>query len=228
MSIISALAGTLGSTSSGGGGGGGYLASAYGARPGWGNPSATGPSGVGSVGTPYDPGGNVSTVSGNPVTGALRRTSYSGAWINQGNYNSIDNAGVFAGAEQEVINDSRIAFQDDSTTENYCLQWKGYWKPSATGNWNFACNADDVVYVWLGSAALAPDITNYLVRGTDSWNANSVSVTGGQWYPIRIWFQEWGGGETMNVFAGLAGLQMQALYQNAVTSLAWNGSSDGY
>ena len=222
MSIIQAIIGSIQGTS-----GIGFQAASFGARPGWGNPDPNGPSGVGSVGTPYDPGGNVSSVPGSPVVGALRRVGYTGLWINNGTYGSIDNPTVFNGTQQEILSDSRIAFQADNTIENYCLEWKGYWQAPTSNNYNFSCNADDVVYIWLGSAALSPDINNYLVRGTDSWNSNSVSVVAGQWYPIRIWFQEWYGGETLNVYAGAAGDQMTALFQNP-NQMAWNGQSDGY
>lgn len=222
MSIIQGIIGSLQ-----GGRTYGYQAASFGARPGWGNPQQTGPSGVGSVGTPFDPGNNLSSVPGSPVNGALRRTAYNGLWANNGSYYSLDHPEVFNGTEQEIISDSHIAFNNDNTINDYCFQWKGYWQAPTTANWNFSCNADDVAYIWLGSAALAPDITNYLCRGTDSWNANSVSVTAGQWYPIRIWYQEWGGSETLNVYAGEAGTTMQALFVNS-SRLSWNGSSAGY
>lgn len=224
---MSIIAGVIGSIHSGGASQiGGYNDSSF-ARPGWpGDISYRTGQFPSTYGTAYDPGGNVSSVPGTQIIGALRRVAYYGNWAPNG---GSRDPSVFNGTQQEILNDQHINFDSDNRAEYYALEWKGYWKPNQTGNWNFSCAADDVCWVWLGSAALAPDDNNSLTNTSHGINPNSVSLTADQWYPIRIRYQEWGGGETNWVWAGLAGTELLGFdYWAANGALAWNGNSDGY
>jgi hypothetical protein len=194
------------------------------AHPGYNNPPLTNGA-YGQRGTPYDPGDANHFVNG-LVTGHLIRRAYEGYWMNQNNHVSAqDNVTVFDGTVQETLNDPYIAFQNDSVRDGYCLEWKGYWIAPSTGIWNFTVSADDVCWLWLGDAAASPTDSNALCK--NDLNANSVSVSAGAWYKIRIRFQEWGGNESLGVWAGPQGTTVQALYQYP-DRLCYNGLSDGY
>jgi hypothetical protein len=218
MSIITGVIGSIQSA------GYGFLDSIF-ARPGWGNPPVHSNYSPGNQGTPYDPGNALSSVPGIPVYGALRRTAYFGRWSDAG---GNDHPELFSGTTQEILNDSRIVFANDSTQDNYMLEWKGYFRAPASGTYNWYCTADDVCWMWLGSAALSPDSNNFLTNTAHGTNPNSVNLVNNQWYPIRIRFQEWYGLETMLINFGPSGSELLSLEYWARDHLAWNGSSDGY
>jgi len=97
------------------------------------------------------------------------------------------------------------------------LEWKGYWKPTVTGYWNWNCSADDVLRIYIGTSATNPQDNNHQTTSSLGFNPYSAYVYANLWYPIRIRYQEWGGGE-------LLGLNYWA-YEGC---LAWNGASDGF
>jgi hypothetical protein len=221
MSIISALIGSIQSA-------GGFritpIASAY-AQPGYGNPSQNNGS-YSSYGTAFAPGNSVTGVSGTPVTGHLIRRVYNGFWMNNNNGGGTqDHPERFNDTIQETINDPYIAFDQNSGRDNYCIEWQGYWIAPTSGNWNFVTYGDDVVWLWLGTGALTPTDANAVCK--TGVNANSVTVVAGQWYPIRIRFQEWSGGESTNVWAGPINSTPEALYLHA-DRLRYDGSTNGY
>jgi hypothetical protein len=67
---------------------------------------------------------------------------------------------------------------------------------------------DDLVYFWIGTAALEGNFnfSNYhhSVNNGNGYNTNSLALTGGLYYPVRMWFQEFGGAESAQVLIGPA------------------------
>jgi hypothetical protein len=88
------------------------------------------------------------------------------------------------------------------------MEWKGYVQAPKSGNFNLFAESDDQIGVWIGTAATdAPanasrslGSNNKSLPGAasgtlgDAINFNSVTLTAGQWYPVRIWFSEFNGG----------------------------------
>jgi hypothetical protein len=95
-----------------------------------------------------------------------------------------------------------------SSSELYSWMWMGMFRASATGTWTFYTNSDDASYLWLGNNAISGYTTsNSLVNNGGAHAAQersgTVSLTSGEYYPIRIMFGENTGGEVMTVsFAG--------------------------
>ena len=197
------------------------------ARPGSGNLAAEWYEGAVDVqGTPYDPLGYLDSVS-NGVSGLVRRT-YDELWANEDSYHN-DNPSVFNNTITDQRSDTNICFLDQETKEFYCMEWKGYFQPDSTGDWNFAISADDVVMVWIGEAALDPTSENWVCGDNTSYNVNpnSVSLIADKWYPIRIRYQEWGGGETCEVFAAPANTTFYAL-RHYTGRLQYDSTTTGY
>ena len=194
--------------------------------PGDGSPPNSLNTTYGSLGTPYDPGGNISSVSN--YAGGFYRTAFLGNWSNTGWNN---NPTIFDGTPaQATASDSTIAFNLQNTSDTYCMEWKGYINPTSTDTWNFQVTADDVCMLWLGSAALNPDDNNYLcaTQSNSGLNANSVTLTRDQWYPIRIRYQEWSGSESLGIFASPIGTDMIALYQRGWPNMGYDRFTNGY
>lgn len=177
-------------------------------------------------GTPADPGNGSGTP--NPATTGLVRRAYLGQWSVNGQDN---NPSIFDGSPFDTYTgDSYIAFGTQSTGDNYCMEWKGFFKANATADWNFRVDADDVVMFWIGSPAINPNNSNWTSSSqtNSGLNYNSVSLVQDTWYPIRVRYQEWSGAESLNIYGAPANSEMIALYQYGWASFMYNYTSTGY
>jgi hypothetical protein len=80
----------------------------------------------------------------------------------------------------------------------FSVEWFGYFRASVTGTWTFYVASDDAGYMWLGASALSGYTTaNALINNGSVHGvievANTVSLTAGTYYPIRIQTGSWGG-----------------------------------
>jgi hypothetical protein len=162
-------------------------------------------------GTAYDPGGSTSTVA-NSAAG-LYRKKYVGEVMSAAGNTSTWNMNFFSTTtsistpEHEI--DTLVSFgqRDDLPYEDgYSFEWKGYLYADTTATYNTAITCDDDVVMWIGDGALTPTKTNahhkqaYINQGAVGYNANSVNLTGGKYYPVRLWFVEYGGSERFQLF----------------------------
>ena len=92
---------------------------------------------------------------------------------------------------------------DLGNENNYAFEWKGYMQAPVTGNMRIGALVDDDCVFWIGAPALNPTNNNYLWAQTGNTRSGTdgVTVVAGKWYPVRIWFQEWGGAETFQLGA---------------------------
>lgn len=197
-----------------------------------------GPVGLSTVtysiaGTPYDPGGNVASVT--DAVGSMRRSKYTGTWTpspgaGPSNWNmNWFNTFPFIAA----TNDAVVSFGtqiDIEPNTNFSLEWRGYLLAPATDTYNTYLSCDDDAVFWIGSAALNPTNSNYQNfqsnesppqgRGT-----NGIQLTGGQFYPVRIWFSEFTGACKMQLFMiSSSGTK----YSGAELGWEYCGSTGGY
>ena len=151
------------------------------------------------------------TVPGTPVDGLYRR-KYVGNWsetyIDEANY-EFDVGfmkpanGPISQPAYEVDTYGGFGLRTDLDAENgYAFEWKGYIQAPATGNFNFFATVDDDCISWIGAPATATTLSDspsdYLFAQSGNTRNNAsvgVAMTANKWYPIRIWFQEWGGAE---------------------------------
>ena len=232
MSIVQTLAGAIVTSGSGGGGGGGG-GFAGSPSPGGGsyNSSWPGSENWGAQGTPYDPGGGISSVPN--WTWGWRRVTYLGYWSYLGSGGN-DNPGLFSGGETDATYDAYGSFGTVGLSDNYAMEWKGYIKATSTAVYNFLLDSDDVAMFWIGSAALSPDSNSPLctTNNSNQLNSNSVVLAAETWYPIRMRFQEWSGAERCQVFMGPAGsanpLYSMFYWYSNYNALGWNTGTNGY
>lgn len=209
---------------SAGGGGGGFNGPP---SPGSGSYQTEWPgsAGWGVQGTPYDPGSGIGSIPNQ--TWGWRRTTEQGIWsAGGGNDNpSIFNAGNYGSY------DNYAGFGTTSVSENYCCEWKGYIQAPFSGNFNFLIDSDDVAMFWIGDGALNPDsyAPQCASNNGNQLNINSVSLTSGIWYPIRMRYQEWSGAERCQLFFQVANSPnpMYAMSQWQYL-MGWNQGTLGY
>jgi len=77
--------------------------------------------------------------------------------------------------------------------EYYSWQWLGYFKAPYTDTFTFSLASDDYSQMWIGELAVSG--FNDTNKFTYQFNSNSVSLIGGQYYPIRIQFGEFSGAD---------------------------------
>lgn len=110
------------------------------------------------------------------------------------------------------------------------IEWKGYFKPTYTGNHTFFTNSDDASYFWIGETAVSGFTTsNALVNngglhGTAE-QSGTIYLVSGIYYPIRIQFGENGGGAVMEVSYSNA---VQAKTQTFTGKLFYNVDTNGF
>lgn len=160
---------------------------------------------AGPNGTPYDPGAAQVGVN-NVYTGLWRRAGL-GNWWN-GSFATTNMSYLWGGTNvMQSKSDSYVSFgsQPDSQTY-YSMEWLGYVYVQDTDTYDLRLQSDDQSMMWIGTNA----ITGYTGSNchTDSSklvNTNSVMLTGGLYYPIRIWYNEQEGGNSMQLFMGKSG-----------------------
>ena len=212
MSIIQALVGAI--ASSGGGSGGGYP------LPGSGTYISNVGAAFGGVqGTAYDPGGGIPN-----VFNAVGGWAY---YIKDGEFNN--NTGFFNGVSMTGA-DQQGGFGDQAKAkENYAIQWVGYIFVPTTGDYNIHLSADDLLYFWIGTNALSGNFNlsnhHHSENNGQSYAGNSVTLTGGLYYPVRMWFQEWSGNEKAQVHIGPVASAALAINQ---WSVSYNSQTEGH
>lgn len=172
--------------------------------PGSGEYAATFNADVTVVGTPYE---DTSYYWDSPppnMTPGLFRKAY------VGNFSAFPNDGIdvnfcrnntgwygladtFAGFGNQIL-----------PTSNYTLEWSGWFRAPKTGTYNFWLEADDDAHMWMNYPATvnANADGNQIISTSNSITkiSNSLIMTEGNWYPVRIQYGEWSGAEKMQVY----------------------------
>lgn len=189
-------------------------------------------------GTKYTP---VSTGSVTNQTAGLYRRKYVGNFNSSNGSTTFDmtffdtpSHGPISEAAYEI--DEYVSFgqRGDLPFESgYSFEWKGYLQVPVTGDYNTHISVDDNAVMWIGDNALPANITstNYhqfsAYTGAFNTNANSIALTSGVWYPIRIWFTEYGGAERFQLYMSTNG-GGGATYNGDDLTWAHNSSTKGY
>jgi hypothetical protein len=169
-------------------------------------------------GMTYSLMGSTATVTGGVATipnqaAGLVRTKYVGNWdgTSPGNSTSTWNMNFFSTATftAQVV-ESYISWGNQTDTaqqQNFSCTFYGYFQVPTTQNYNIYASVDDEVAVWIGSSALAPTTTNWVMHGSNqsmpggsAVGPNTVALTAGVWYPITIYQSEYQGGTKMQLF----------------------------
>ena len=182
--------------------------------------AATALSGVtyANIGTPYNPGGNVATVS-NSAAGLLRK-KYDGNFTAASNslpatwdYSFFNTATFIKEIADDYVSWGQQTDGAGLGESLFSVEWKGYVQVPTTQNYNFYAESDDHIAMWIGTDATGTPADGTRLLGSNNksmpgqaatagvYGANSVTLTAGQWYPVRIWFSEHTGGCKAQVYA---------------------------
>ena len=195
-------------------------------------------------GSPYNPGGGVlAGAISNKVDGGLWRSKYSGNFSTS--YNDAPNTWdyhFFVGKTPiKSISDGYLSWgkqlDGNGLGENhFSMEWKGYFQApdGVNTNYNIFAECDDQIAVWIGSNALGNpwDATPALAiygkslpaNAATAVNGTSVTLEAGKWYPIRIWFGEFGGACMAQIYLQSANDQWNGQDLN----LCYNSATGGF
>lgn len=177
-------------------------------------------------GTPYDPGSSQSAIA-NSAAGFYRR-AVNGEWYT-GNYATTDMSFFNGKTVEESQVDLHVSFgSQDDVNSYYSMYWLGYFQAPTTGTYNMAISSDDHSMVWIGTNAISGFTGSNCVITQNGTTTNSLSLTGGQWYPIRIWYDEHGGGNTCQLFIGQTGSTLYNMnYWHQTGRIAYDTVTNG-
>jgi hypothetical protein len=169
-------------------------------------------------GTPYDPGGEVDSVF-NEVEGLARVkffgnfTETSSSIPSTWDYTFFDTAEFIKYTPDTYVSWGQQIDGEGAGESLFSIQWIGYVQVPTTQNYNFYAESDDHIAMWIGTAAEDAPANNSRLLGSSNKslpsdaatagvaNTNSVTLTAGKWYPIRIWFSEHLGGCKAQIYA---------------------------
>lgn len=155
----------------------------------------------------------------------LYRSQYSG-WPAQNTANPTWFDGKTPVASTAAT-DFELTLTAGETSRAY--QWLGYILPDFTGTWTFSTNGasiDDSLIVWIGSAALSGYTTsNDVLEVSLATGSNTVSLTAGTYYPIRVQFANNAGPGSNTLWWSRNG---SALSRTWTGKLFYNSATNGF
>jgi hypothetical protein len=174
-------------------------------------PSAVGLPSYSAVGSPAEPSGSITNVTG--FLPGLLRNKYLGNFsalattaVASWNFAWFSTATVVDGSQ---ITDTYAGFGTQSDLDvlgghNFSLQSKGWIKAPISQNYNFYGQVDDQMALWIGNEAKTGyNNTNATLIGKGGAvnPAKTVYLDSTKWYPVRLWMGEFLGGCQEQLFA---------------------------
>ena len=179
----------------------------------------------GPNGTPYNPGSGQSTVY-NSQSGFWRRAA-TGDWYNT----NFPNTNMNFWSGRQILQqraDTYVSFGNSVDRQtHYAMEWMGYIYVASTGTYDICLVSDDQSMMWIGDTAISGFTgANRHTDSVQQLNPNSLILTGGLWYPVRIWYNEIGGSNSMQMYFGATGIDVNLFAFNVLTT-AYDGVSHG-
>ena len=138
----------------------------------------------------------------NPYLAGLYKTTYSGYFNDAVSFFATATPASVGGNPATSVQTTSIFEPATDDGSNFSCQWLGYFKPTTSETYTFFTSSDDASYVWVGSNAVTGFTTanavvnNGGLHGTQE-RSGSVALTAGTYYPVRIQFGEYTGGDVM-------------------------------
>ena len=147
-------------------------------------------------------------VAGRPWTTAsgdaagLFKTTYTGYFEDNVDFFATATPATNGANPATSVQTTEIFEPNSEDGELFSVQWLGYFKPTTTETHTFFLNSDDGSYLWIGATAVTGFTTlNALINNGGAHApveaSGSISLTAGQYYPVRIQYGEGGGGDEL-------------------------------
>ena len=195
------------------------------------------------VGTPWTVGGGLTTVPNSHA--GLRRTKYNGNFCaanntahGSWNFSWFSTATVIKSIADTYVSWGQQLDGAGTGEHNFSCEWVGYVQAPESGKFNIYGESDDHIGMWIGTAATSAPANGTLIFGSNNQslpgagavagttvNANTVTLTAGKWYPVRIWHSEFTGGCKAQVYFQAAD---GSVYNGSDLNWAYNHVTGGF
>ena len=132
------------------------------------------------------------TLTPGVIQSGIRKVTYTG-------YHTDDVA--FTDTATATASTTANNFVIASIAENTTVLYTGYLLASYTGTWTFTITSDDASYLWIGNTAVSGYTTsNELASASYAGpGTGTISLTAGEYYPIRVLYGNGPGEGSMNL-----------------------------
>jgi hypothetical protein len=135
-------------------------------------------------------------------TEGLYKTTFSGYFNDNVNFFTTATSQSFGSNPATSVQTTTISEPNTDDGSTFSCQWLGYFKPTTSETYTFFTSSDDASYVWVGSNAISGFTTGNSTVNNGGLHgplekSGTISLTAGQYYPIRIQFGENSGGDVM-------------------------------
>jgi hypothetical protein len=132
----------------------------------------------------------------------LFKTTYAGYFDNITDWFLTATPTTYGSNPDTSVQTTAITEASSNDGEQFSCEWLGYFKPTTTEIYTFYLSSDDGSYMWLGENAQSGYIVTNVTVGNGGVHSvqeasGSASLTAGVYYPIRIQFGEFTGGDTL-------------------------------
>ena len=132
----------------------------------------------------------------------LFKTTYSGYFEDDVDFFATATPQSFGSNPTTEVQTTSIYESASDDGSNFSCQWLGYFKPTTSETYTFYTSSDDASYVWVGDDAISGfNTSNAIVNNGGAHGveerSGTISLTSGQYYPIRIQFGEAEGGDEL-------------------------------
>jgi len=140
-----------------------------------------------------------------PLMPGLMYRAYDGYFADDPTY-FTSNTATHTGTTGNILNvyNGTEGIKTVDVSQWYSVEWFGYFRATATGTWTFYIASDDASFMWLGPTALSGYTTaNALIKNPNAHPvilvSNTISLTAGEYYPIRVQYGQGAGGADCQV-----------------------------
>lgn len=132
----------------------------------------------------------------------LYKTTYAGYFADNVSFFATATPTTYGANPSTSVQTTIIQEPVSADGEQFSVQWLGYFKPTTSETYTFFLSSDDASYMWIGANAISGfTTTNATVKNGGLHGNTEVSgtaaLTSGTYYPIRIQFGEYTGGDVM-------------------------------
>jgi hypothetical protein len=137
-----------------------------------------------------------------PYAAGLYKTTYSGYFADNVSFFATATPQAFGANPATSVQTTTISEPATGDGEVFSCQWLGYFKPTTTETYTFYTSSDDASYMWIGNSAVTGFTTTNATVNNGGLHGNqeqsgSIALTSGTYYPVRIQFGEYTGGDIM-------------------------------
>lgn len=182
------------------------------------------------IGSGITIGSGISIIPDIVYNAGLYKTTYAGYFNDVVSFFATATPTTYGANPATSVQTTAISEPSSSDGEQFSCQWLGYFKPTTSETYTFYTSSDDASYVWIGDTAISGfTTTNALVKNgglhATQERSGSIALTANVYYPIRIQFGEYTGGDVMTFNHSTATI---AKTTNVTGKVFYNPSTNGF